>query len=66
MPARSVNTREREAVARAIRAAREAASLTQAEFARQIGATVRAVQSWEQGQRLPSAAMMARIEGLRP
>lgn len=38
--------------------------MTQAEFARAVGVTTRAVQTWESGARTPSTPAVKVIEGL--
>jgi putative transcriptional regulator len=42
--------------------AREKAGLTQAEFAKLLGVSVRTLQDWEQGRREPNAAAQTRRE----
>jgi putative transcriptional regulator len=39
--------------AEALKAARERAGMTQAELARRAGVSLRTIQSWEQGRRVP-------------
>lgn len=46
----------------AIVRAREKASLTQAEFAKLLGVSVRTLQDWEQGRREPNAAAQTLIK----
>jgi len=46
----------------AIVRAREKSSLTQAEFAKLLGVSVRTVQDWEQGRREPNAAAQTLIK----
>ncbi|OGA25853.1 MAG: hypothetical protein A3I02_00155 [Betaproteobacteria bacterium RIFCSPLOWO2_02_FULL_67_26] len=51
-----------------VRAARAATGLSQAQFARLLGVSVRTLQEWEQGRKSPSgaAATLLRIAGKRP
>jgi len=51
-----------------VRAARAATGLSQAQFARLLGVSVRTLQEWEQGRKAPSgaAATLLRIAGKRP
>ena len=53
---------------RAARAARAATGLSQAEFAKLLGVSVRTLQEWEQGRRAPSgaAATLLRIAARHP
>ena len=46
----------------AIVRAREKSGLTQAEFAKLLGVSVRTLQDWEQGRRAPNAAAQTLIE----
>lgn len=46
----------------AIVRAREKSSLTQAEFAKLLGVSVRTLQDWEQGRRAPNAAAQTLIK----
>ena len=45
--------------ARRVRAVREGLGLSQAEFARRFGLSLRSLQEWEQGRRLPDMAVFA-------
>ncbi len=51
-----------------VRAARAATGLSQAEFAKLLGVSVRTLQEWEQGRRAPSgaAATLLRIAARHP
>lgn len=51
-----------------VRAARAATGLSQAQFARLLGVSVRTLQEWEQGRKAPSgaAATLLRIAEKRP
>jgi putative transcriptional regulator len=51
-----------------VRAARAATGLSQAQFARLLGVSVRTLQEWEQGRKAPSgaAATLLRIAERRP
>lgn len=51
-----------------VRAARAATGLSQAQFARLLGVSVRTLQEWEQGRKTPSgaAATLLKIAGRRP
>lgn len=51
-----------------VRAARAATGLSQGQFARLLGVSVRTLQEWEQGRKTPSgaAATLLRIAGRRP
>jgi DNA-binding transcriptional regulator YiaG len=44
--------------ARRVREVREGLSLSQAEFARRFGLSLRSLQEWEQARRLPEAAVL--------
>ena len=44
--------------ARRVREVRESQGLSQSEFARRFGLTLRSLQEWEQARRLPDAAVM--------
>lgn len=45
-----------------IRAARDHLGLTQVEFARRLGVSTRAVQTWEAGEREPAAYLLIALE----
>jgi putative transcriptional regulator len=44
--------------ARRVREVRESLGLSQSEFARQFGLSLRSLQEWEQARRLPDAAVL--------
>jgi putative transcriptional regulator len=44
--------------ARRVREVRDAQGLSQSEFARQFGLSLRSLQEWEQARRLPDAAVL--------
>jgi DNA-binding transcriptional regulator YiaG len=47
-----------------VKEARQALGLTQVEFAKALGVSYKAVQSWEQGWRFPSRASVEAIKEL--
>jgi putative transcriptional regulator len=48
--------------ARRVRDVRDGLSLTQAEFANRFGFRLRSLQEWEQGRRLPDAAVLTYLQ----